>query len=166
MKNNILLVITFIIILFIPSIKVNADATYKIYIDYRSDQENEQYDVSPLTTVLELKNDIKDSTNIPVSRQTLKYSDTTLDDDKTMADYNIPADATITVIPLWELTYDSKITGTNSDKTTVFINGRELATPLEAPIRSGYTFGGWYEENNNGLRFDFNNVRINENKSR
>lgn len=161
MKKN-LFIFLLTILLFIPIINIKADGTYEIYVR-PSNGVNQTYEVSPLTTVLELKNLIAAETNIPAERQRLIFAGTTLEDDRTIASYNIQLEATIHLIAQVELTFDKKIAGDDTDIDTTLINANTIYDP-ETPTRSGYTFDGWYEDGS-VESFDFENTAINSDKT-
>ena len=141
-------------------LKVNA-ATYEVNVADKEGNNKRQYEVSPIITIAELKGMIAEATNIPVARQKLVFSDTELEDSKTIAEYNIQSDATITLIPTWKLTFDTKIKNDESDITEVYVEDYDYCSSPQPPVKDGYTFGGWFEENNSQTRFLFNNTKIN-----
>ena len=143
----------------IAPLKVNA-ATYEVNVQDKQGNNEIQYEVSPIITIAELKGMIAEETNIPAARQKLVFSNTELEDSKTIAEYNIQSDATITLIPTWKLTFDSKINNDATDITEVYVEDYDYYSP-QTPVKNGYTFGGWFAENNNQTRFNFGITRIN-----
>lgn len=143
----------------IAPLKVNA-ATYEVNVQDKQGNNERQYGVSPIITIAELKGMIAEETNIPAARQKLVFSDTELEDSKTIAEYNIQSDATITLIPTWKLTFDSKVNNDATDITEVYVEDYDYYSP-QTPVKNGYTFGGWFAENNNQTRFNFGITRIN-----
>jgi len=143
----------------IAPLKVNA-ATYEVNVQDKQGNNERQYEVSPIITIAELKGMIAEETNIPAARQKLVFSNTELEDSKTIAEYNIQSDATITLIPTWKLTFDSKINNDATDITEVYVEDYDYYSP-QTPVKNGYTFGGWFAENNNQTRFNFGITRIN-----
>lgn len=143
----------------IAPLKVNA-ATYEINVQDKQGNNKRQYEVSPIITIAELKGMIAEETNIPAARQKLVFSNTELEDSKTIAEYNIQSDATITLIPTWKLTFDSKVNNDATDITEVYVEDYDYYSP-QPPVKNGYTFGGWFAENNNQTRFNFGITRIN-----
>jgi len=143
----------------IAPLKVNA-ATYEVNVQDKQGYNERQYEVSPIITIAELKGMIAEETNIPAARQKLVFSNTELEDSKTIAEYNIQSDATITLIPTWKLTFDSKINNDATDITEVYVEDYDYYSP-QTPVKNGYTFGGWFAENNNQTRFNFGITRIN-----
>ena len=139
--------------------KVNA-ATYEVNVQDKQGNNGRQYEVSPIITIAELKGMIAEETNIPAARQKLVFSNTELEDSKTIAEYNIQSDATITLIPTWKLTFDSKVNNDATDITEVYVEDYDYYSP-QPPVKNGYTFGGWFAENNNQTRFNFGITRIN-----
>ncbi|MBQ3475322.1 MAG: InlB B-repeat-containing protein [Bacilli bacterium] len=140
-------------------LKVNA-ATYEVNVQDKQGNNERQYEVSPIITIAELKGMIAEETNIPAARQKLVFSNTELEDSKTIAEYNIQSDATITLIPTWKLTFDSKVNNDATDITEVYVEDYDYYSP-QTPVKNGYTFGGWFAENNNQTRFNFGITRIN-----
>ena len=143
----------------IAPLKVNA-ATYEVNVQDKQGNNERQYEVSPIITIAELKGMIAEETNIPAARQKLVFSNTELEDSKTIAEYNIQSDATITLIPTWKLTFDSKVNNDATDITEVYVEDYDYYSP-QTPVKNGYTFGGWIAENNNQTRFNFGITRIN-----
>lgn len=143
----------------IAPLKVNA-ATYEVNVQDKQGYNERQYEVSPIITIAELKGMIAEETNIPAARQKLVFSNTELEDSKTIAEYNIQSDATITLIPTWKLTFDSKVNNDATDITEVYVEDYDYYSP-QTPVKNGYTFGGWFAENNNQTRFNFGITRIN-----
>ena len=143
----------------IAPLKVNA-ATYEVNVQDKQGNNERQYEVSPIITIAELKGMIAEETNIPAARQKLVFSNTELEDSKTIAEYNIQSDATITLIPTWKLTFDSKVNNDATDITEVYVEDYDYYSP-QPPVKNGYTFGGWFAENNNQTRFNFGITRIN-----
>lgn len=143
----------------IAPLKVNA-ATYEVNVQDKQGYNKRQYEVSPIITIAELKGMIAEETNIPAARQKLVFSNTELEDSKTIAEYNIQSDATITLIPTWKLTFDSKVNNDATDITEVYVEDYDYYSP-QTPVKNGYTFGGWFAENNNQTRFNFGITRIN-----
>ena len=143
----------------IAPLKVNA-ATYEVNVQDKQGNNERQYEVSPIITIAELKGMIAEETNIPAARQKLVFSNTELEDSKTIAEYNIQSDATITLIPTWKLTFDSKVNNDATDITEVYVEDYDYYSP-QTPVKNGYTFGGWFAENNNQTRFNFGITRIN-----
>lgn len=143
----------------IAPLKVNA-ATYEVNVQDKQGNNERQYEVSPIITIAELKGMIAEKTNIPAARQKLVFSNTELEDSKTIAEYNIQSDATITLIPTWKLTFDSKVNNDATDITEVYVEDYDYYSP-QTPVKNGYTFGGWFAENNNQTRFNFGITRIN-----
>ena len=143
----------------IAPLKVNA-ATYEVNVQDKQGNNERQYEVSPKITIAELKGMIAEETNIPAARQKLVFSNTELEDSKTIAEYNIQSDATITLIPTWKLTFDSKVNNDATDITEVYVEDYDYYSP-QTPVKNGYTFGGWFAENNNQTRFNFGITRIN-----
>ena len=143
----------------IAPLKVNA-ATYEVNVQDKQGNNKRQYEVSPIITIAELKGMIAEETNIPAARQKLVFSNTELEDSKTIAEYNIQSDATITLIPTWKLTFDSKVNNDATDITEVYVEDYDYYSP-QPPVKNGYTFGGWFAENNNQTRFNFGITRIN-----
>lgn len=144
----------------IAPLKVNA-ATYEVNVQDKQGNNERQYEVSPIITIAELKGMIAEETNIPAARQKLVFSNTELEDSKTIAEYNIQSDATITLIPTWKLTFDSKVNNDATDITEVYVEDYDYYSPQTPPVKNGYTFGGWFAENNNQTRFNFGITRIN-----
>lgn len=144
----------------IAPLKVNA-ATYEVNVQDKQGNNERQYEVSPIITIAELKGMIAEETNIPAERQKLVFSNTELEDSKTIAEYNIQSDATITLIPTWKLTFDSKVNNDATDITEVYVEDYDYYSPQTPPVKNGYTFGGWFAENNNQTRFNFGITRIN-----
>lgn len=143
----------------IAPLKVNA-ATYEVNVQDKQGNNERQYEVSPIITIAELKGMIAEETNIPAARQKLVFSNSELEDSKTIAEYNIQSDATITLIPTWKLTFDSKVNNDATDITEVYVEDYDYYSP-QTPVKNGYTFGGWFAENNNQTRFNFGITRIN-----
>lgn len=144
----------------IAPLKVNA-ATYEVNVQDKQGNNERQFEVSPIITIAELKGMIAEETNIPAARQKLVFSNTELEDSKTIAEYNIQSDATITLIPTWKLTFDSKVNNDATDITEVYVEDYDYYSPQTPPVKNGYTFGGWFAENNNQTRFNFGITRIN-----
>ncbi|MGO2110761.1 MAG: ubiquitin-like protein [Pseudoclavibacter sp.] len=55
-------------------------------------------DVESSDSVQQVKHKIRDETDIPVDDQALLYDDLVLEDGRTLGDYDIPADATLTLV--------------------------------------------------------------------
>ena len=74
-------VLFILLIIMFPVVKVRAAATYDIYVSDKNGNNEKIYNVSSLTTVLELKNLIYEKNNILVERQKLFFSNIELAND-------------------------------------------------------------------------------------
>ncbi|MBQ3922093.1 MAG: InlB B-repeat-containing protein, partial [Spirochaetales bacterium] len=69
-----------------------------------------------------------------------------------------PKQIPITVKPVWTVTFvkdaDDNVNGTFEQKV---VHGKKAAKP-DDPVKIGYTFNGWYEENVTDTSYDFNKI--------
>ena len=72
---------------------------YAMGITVKVVNDNTEYtlDVEPSSTIEDIKNQLVEKTGISVNQQILKYNDKKLEDNRTLADYNIQKDSTLTL---------------------------------------------------------------------
>lgn len=133
--------------------RINA-ASYQVFIK-REGATTIACEVTPFTMISELKQMIFDNKGLEVDRQILTFADSELENNKIIADYNIPKDATLTLRYIDSFTVNFVTNNDANIDSQMILEGETIDQPID-PNYNSHIFEGWFSDSNFLNPYDFN----------
>lgn len=149
--NNIFkyLILLIISIIFIPNVYA-----WELFVELPEERQI-TLDVESSDTITAIKSKIQDKEGYLPAKQIIFFDNNKLEDNKTIADYNIQRNDTIKVdIIKYTVTFDGNEGIFTEEKTSISIDNFETTSTLPTVTRYGYEFLGFYTEKTNGIKYE------------